>query len=120
MSSSAVESTHIQVIRVLKIALVVLGSLVVGFGYRNFDYYSVAAYVFPLTFVVVAYLIAKWANSAIQLKRFLNVLNNLSQLRNTYSDADKLLAAGLERLREFYGATYCFVVASDTSEETHI
>lgn len=64
----------------------------------------------PIYLVVLGYLIARWGESEILLKRRLMLLRELNRLPNPRFGVEQAIGTILERLRVFYEADTCFAL----------
>jgi signal transduction histidine kinase len=113
MNQPALEAAHVRAIYFLRITLASLGLFSIAVSYaganqRHDEWLALPWHTLYLS--IVTLVLACWINSECLLKRRLATLNDLCQLRHAHNDSNKLLGAGLERLRKLYAARYCFVV----------
>jgi signal transduction histidine kinase len=64
----------------------------------------------PIYLVVLGYLIARWGDSEILLKKRLTLLRELNRLPNPRFGVEHAIGAILERLRSFYQADTCVII----------
>lgn len=75
----------------------------------------------PTYLVVLGYLIARWGDSEILLKKRLTLLRDLNRLPNPRFGVDQAIGAILQRLREFYDADSCLaLVRSSDTYQLHL
>jgi len=113
MNQPALEAPHVRAIYFLRITLASLGLFAIAVSYASANQHHDEWLALPwhtLYLSVVTVVLACWINSECLLKRRLATLNDLCQLRHAHNESNKLLGAGLERLRKLYAAQHCFVV----------
>jgi signal transduction histidine kinase len=76
----------------------------------------------PIYLVVLGYLIARWGESEILLKKRLTLLRELNRLSNPRFGVEQAIGTILERLRVFYDADTCLAIMrhSDVSWHMHL
>jgi signal transduction histidine kinase len=73
----------------------------------------------PLYLVVFGYLLACWGARELAARRRLVLLKEISRLSNPRFGVDRIVGTTMERLRSFYDADTCLIVASDSASDTY-
>jgi len=74
----------------------------------------------PIYLLVLGYMMASWGGYEIALKRRLALLKDVNTLANPRFGVDRTTGWLLERLRAFYAADACLLVAPDPSGPGHL
>ncbi|HEX5689390.1 MAG TPA: hypothetical protein VFX76_05280, partial [Roseiflexaceae bacterium] len=74
----------------------------------------------PLYLVVFGYLLACWGAREIAARRRLVLLKEISRLSNPRFGVDRIVGSTMERLRDFYDADTCLMVAAEQSDDTFV